>query len=774
MRDAPRSTSLAGNRRIEEGELRKAAEQSHGAGQIGARGRFLDFRYDLATGRWSLRRIAGEPRWRCDGTGRVRLIDPEGEVQERDVASAALDWCREEPRDQGRARCFQIQRCWPDGLTVSQRFIVRLDALAIEAELSIRTPRNYRLALQSLVPLAPPNPSSPNVSLDEPPERSHTFRLLDVGWSTREPATVSALAPGAAMTATGLAVLGDEDGHVALTLGFLEAARAVGEYRATGFDRQSVGLQASAEFGQVDLPPSGATSGPLWLSAAPVEDSLPEFAAAWQARHRGRARSAALVQWQPFDSAGPEQCESEILARLASAIDWVGATALDVATVGPGWANVPGDWEPDPVRFPHGLRALRDAIHSQDLRAGICLTPLLVARSSSTFQAHPSSVVRSPEGDPVVVDESASDVFALDLTQPVVVDWLRALGRLVHETWGFDLVQADRLAQSVVSGWRANGRMSAIEAYWTALNALRGTMNRGLLIAADAPLFASLDVADGVLSGAEVVRRADPSPLLRAFLGGTGASIGPGPTSVGLEGQTIDEARAAATIACFGGGLVTLADDLGALPSDRTEILRACLPPYYERPLVPIAPFAAAGPSLFCCRVGEPSDDYVLLVVLNPADVTVACVVPLALLGLANERYHAFEFWTQTYLGALADRVALEQIPAGGCAVVGLRPARNEPQVVGTSLHVTLGAVALQSATFDRGDCRLHLVVGATGERHGTITVALPVGWKPGTVRGTGGTFNVRHTEETLAEVDLRFKDVAELELEFWPRNGQA
>lgn len=829
MSEARQSASQGAQLKSEKARSTGVTVRSHTAGQIIARGRSLAFQYDLSTGHWILHSIAPGPSWQCGGTGRVRLIDPEGQIRERDVASAALVSCREEWREQGRARCFQIQRCWPDGLAVCQQFIFWPDGTELEAELSIRPPRNFRFALRSLSPLAPPVRSMPNVSLEATPELATpprrrirppdppwsrpgsqaepdrgcdtgdlaagpsraaetmqdgaspgngreylALRLLDLGWSTAEPATVLRLPQGTEVTATGLAALGDEEGRACVTFGFLDGARSVGEYRAVAFTDTHVGLQASAEFGTIDLAPSGATSGSLWLSAAPIEQSLPGFVSVWRARHPRRDRRGALVQWQPANGQHGPSSEAQFLDRLAAASVWPGALALDVVTLGLDWSTVPGDWTPDPLRFPHGLRALRDATRGQDLRAGIRLAPFLVARSSSTFQQHPGWVVRSPEGDPVVVEESEPDVFALDLSQPSVVDWIGAVGRQIHDEWGFDLIQADHLDQSVVSGWHASDKVSAIEAYRRGLIGFQQSLAGAPLIAADAPLFASLDLVDGVLSGSGTLRRADPSALLRASLSGIGALIGPSPISLSLDGQTIDEARAAATIACFGGGLVTLVGDPGAFPPECTEIWRSCVPPYWERPLVPITPFAPDGPTLFGGHIGEAADDYFLLVILNPTSVPVARVVPLAVLGLTNGCYHAFEFWTQSYLGALSERIAIDRIPAGGCAVVGLRPVRDEPQVVGTSLHVTLGAVALQSVSFDRRACRLHLVVGATGERHGTITVALPRGWTPGPIRGTGGAFGVRLMAPMLAEIECEFKDVADLELEFWPQGALA
>ena len=767
MKAARSNRSAASPRAAARGPGIASGTNPRQTGTIVARGRWLEFAYDLGSGHWSVHGTSTALPWSCQATARVELVTPLGQIEDRDVASAALVCCREEAAGDGAVRCLQICRSWSDGLRVLQQFTFDPAASEFLVELILRPPRQFRPALGSLSPLARPNPREGNLWIGPA-----DWRVLDVGWSATEPARLVPLAPGGAVVATGLAALGSVDLPARLLLGFLDSSQAVGQYALAGLGPESIGLDARADFGTIDLTPGEVTAGPLWLSVARAEEGLPRFVAAWQRRHPREAPAPALVQWQADETAmgrAARPTETRFLDQLGDTMAWPGAPALDAASVGRGWEQIAGDWVADPLRYPHGLRALRDAIRQQDLRAGIQFTPLVVARSSKVFQEQPTWVVRSPAGDPVDVGDGAAETFALDLSQPRVVEWLRGLGRQIHHDWGFGVVQAHRLNAGVISGWRANGSETALQAYRRGLRAFREALDGAPLVVADAPLFASVDVADAVVTSASVLRRADASPLLRAFLSQTGPLTGPGPLSLSQNGQTLDEARAAATVACFGGGIVTLVGDLGSLPPERAAALRVCLPPYTEGALYPIDPCAAEGPYLFGVVVKRRWEDYFLLVALNPLERPVARVVRLAQLGLAPGRYHAYEFWSRTYLGPIDQRLTLERLPAGGCAVVALRPVRDEPQVVGTSLHVSLGAIPLHGAVFDRTACRLHVAVGSAGVRQGTITVAVPRRWLPGPIRGTGGIFTARQTTERLVEIGVEFKDVADIELEFWP-----
>jgi hypothetical protein len=71
--------------------------------------------------------------------------------------------------------------------------------------------------------------------------------------------------------------------------------------------------------------------------------------------------------------------------------------------------------------------------------------------------------------------------------------------------------------------------------------------------------------------------------------------------------------------------------------------------------------------------------------------------------GLAPAtHYHAYEFWTDTYLGKLAgtDRIRRELSP-NCCAMVSLRKAQPHPQVISTDRHVLQGWVDLADVRWD-------------------------------------------------------------------------
>jgi hypothetical protein len=783
---------------------------------------FLRFFYDLATGNWSIETTRDLPALRLEAVGRVELLDPDGQRIERNVASSAL--LRLAPfgdLSTDTRLWIEAERRWPDGLSVIQSFELDRTSAELTATLSVRPTQRVAFAVRSIAPLSPPEAQTANLFASAGFES-----VLDVGWSALTPAREWLLTDSADIVATGLAGLGGHLDPRGIVLAFLDGRDVVGEYRIrrTALRGEFIGDQGDAPVivsarawtGDVEFGPDGVSSGPLWLCIDRADAALCRFAELQRGRLRAQssddtsadpaldrrddrhstvwlaARAAsyeASVIGSGRESAGPCERtlgqvadqgtaiapeplaptsrfdERSVLDALARATAARLTPAVDHALVPSGWQLDEGDWQPDPARFPHGMRAIADVVHDARVKAALSFSPLIVRRSSSIFRDHPTWLLRDESGDPIPAGDA--DRFVLDATQPAVRDWLRALGRLITADWRFDSVRIESPNVVVDGGWRANGNTSPLAAFRDALDAVCYGVAGRPIVSAGGPLFAALDLAAIVETDARPLRRAVPSPLIRAFLALCGPITCAGPLLVNAADQSLDEAKAAATIAAFGGGALALGDAAdGLLPLERARVVQVCLSPV-PAVVMPLAPFAPGGARLFSARIRRSWDDWRLIVALNPLEHPMAIVASLDALGIDGP-LHAFEFWTQTYLGTTSNRLVVDQVPAGGCRVIALRAQQAQPQVIGTSLHVGLGAVELQDVQWVEETSDLRLTLTAVGDREGTVTIAVPRGWSIGTVRGTGGHFSLRQLGDRLLQINCHFRDVGEAQVNFW------
>lgn len=62
---------------------------------------------------------------------------------------------------------------------------------------------------------------------------------------------------------------------------------------------------------------------------------------------------------------------------------------IELFVVDLGWARCLGDWEPDPVKFPSGLRPLSDYVHSLGMKFGLHFVPTEADPASKVLREHP-------------------------------------------------------------------------------------------------------------------------------------------------------------------------------------------------------------------------------------------------------------------------------------------------------------------------------------------------------------------------------------------------
>jgi alpha-galactosidase len=108
----------------------------------------------------------------------------------------------------------------------------------------------------------------------------------------------------------------------------------------------------------------------------------------------GSAHTTVEMQW------ANEQNQKEYFARILAAgmpIDywWMDAGWYPFTD---GWWNT-GTWDPDPRRFPHGLRPVSDAVHAQGRKVIVWFEPERVAQGSWLDKNHPQWLIGPPGKD---------------------------------------------------------------------------------------------------------------------------------------------------------------------------------------------------------------------------------------------------------------------------------------------------------------------------------------------------------------------------------------
>jgi len=108
------------------------------------------------------------------------------------------------------------------------------------------------------------------------------------------------------------------------------------------------------------------------------------------------------------------------------------ALAVEYVQIDDGWQADIGDWLDVNGKFPHGLRWLVERIHEAGFKAGLWLAPFLIGKKSRLWKEHPEWAVQYKPGKPFIAMQNwGQDCYALDLTRPEVIEWLKFVVRNV-------------------------------------------------------------------------------------------------------------------------------------------------------------------------------------------------------------------------------------------------------------------------------------------------------------------------------------------------------
>lgn len=119
---------------------------------------------------------------------------------------------------------------------------------------------------------------------------------------------------------------------------------------------------------------------------------------------------------------------------------------VDIFQIDDGYQAAIGDWLiTDKKKFPSGMKAVADAIHSNNMKAGLWLAPFGAVKSSRVFNEHPDWIIRDENGEPYVAGANWGGFYALDIYNEGAREYIRHFFDVVLNDWGYDMVKLDFL-----------------------------------------------------------------------------------------------------------------------------------------------------------------------------------------------------------------------------------------------------------------------------------------------------------------------------------------
>lgn len=140
-----------------------------------------------------------------------------------------------------------------------------------------------------------------------------------------------------------------------------------------------------------------------------------------------------------------QKINESIIIRDLNAMDIV-SKDVNIFQIDDGYETFVGDWlDPNPSKFPNGMKYIADCVHDKGYMAGIWLAPFNVQIKSRTYREHPDWIIKDEKGEPVLGCAGWGGAFTLDIYNPEVREYIKHFFDVILNEWGYDMVKLDFL-----------------------------------------------------------------------------------------------------------------------------------------------------------------------------------------------------------------------------------------------------------------------------------------------------------------------------------------
>ena len=159
-------------------------------------------------------------------------------------------------------------------------------------------------------------------------------------------------------------------------------------------------------------------------------------------KHPRVDRLAGYTSWYNYFSKVTE----DIVYRDLDALD-LAREETQIFQIDDGYQENTGDWLlTDKKKFPHGMKACADAIHSKGYKAGLWLAPFCANIKSKVAKEHPDWFIKNPEtGKRLLAHFGWGGAYAFDIYNEGAREYIKHFFDVILNEWGFDLVKLDFL-----------------------------------------------------------------------------------------------------------------------------------------------------------------------------------------------------------------------------------------------------------------------------------------------------------------------------------------
>ncbi|OGS21654.1 MAG: hypothetical protein A2252_11660 [Elusimicrobia bacterium RIFOXYA2_FULL_39_19] len=490
------------------------------------------------------------------------------------------------------------------------------------------------------------------------------------------------------------------------------------------------------------------------------------------AENKPLIKEKTVSAWSPFVYfAGKEYrektTEKNILAMVKHMSENKAEYPFEYIQIDSGYQIFKGDWDKWNEKFPHGPKWFADQVKKYGFKPGIWMTPFLVSKQSDMAKEHPDWLMKNEKDEPREINHFGEVGYILDCSHPGALNWMEELGRKWTKEYGYEYIKFDgAVVGAFMDGILYDKKVSKAKAYRMGIEAFRKGIGDDTYFIGGA-FSPSIGVVNAMRVGEDIgakwgwkksgrkggytgpcpIIEGIPSTLNMFFLNRKVWHNDPDYIVVRQEGDNSDlsenEAIFWASLLSMSGGNSIWSDNPLTLAPKRKKILDKVLIPHTST-AEPLNFMKERIPYVYNLSLKLGHASYNVVGLFNHSEDKKTFKLDFKELGVNAESNHVFDFWKEKYMGIHKNEIEIRNVPARSVVLLRVTPVADVPQVVGTDIHITQGAVELSAAAYNEQLKEYELKVKKFAGKTGKIYIALPGNFKPKGLKAKKGIVELK------------------------------
>ena len=219
------------------------------------------------------------------------------------------------------------------------------------------------------------------------------------------------------------------------------------------------------------------------------EEVFDKYFAMWKMPETRHGMMSGYTSWYNYF----QNITEDIIIRDLNGLDPY-KDQVNIFQIDDGYETYIGDWlDPNPAKFPKGMKYIADEIHKKGYKAGIWLAPFNCQKISRMAKEHPDWLIKHENGKPMVGCIAWGGAYTFDIYNEEVREYLKKVFDVVLNEWGYDMVKLDFLYSQCIKPRHGKSRG---EIMCDAMEFLRECVGDKLFLGCGVPIGPALGICD--------------------------------------------------------------------------------------------------------------------------------------------------------------------------------------------------------------------------------------------------------------------------------------